>query len=145
MKTIPLLCAASIIPFLAEAADSPLYSFNIDGPLGDARAQVSMKFEETGRTNATSIVEVSGVTPGSNLANGFLLDGLCGLAESRSQRYFQAKQIQSDPLTLEVTFPETAPNSSSAPENFMAPNVYPTSHCPTLRLMPGRTVKKAAP
>lgn len=145
MKTTHLLFAIAIVPVLAASADAPFYSFNIDGPLGDARAQVSMKFEEIDRTETASIVRVLGITPGSSLSKGFMLDGMCGLAESRNQQYFQAKQIQSEPLILEVTFPKTALDSSSASPNFTAPNVFPVSQCPVFRLLPKRTVRRAQP
>jgi hypothetical protein len=129
MKTTHLLSAIVLAPILAMAADAPFFTFNISGPLGKGGAQVSMKFEEIDRTDANSVVEVSGVAPNSDLSTGFLLNGMCGLATARGQRYFQAKQIDTDPVTFEVVFPKTAPNSASVPLNGIAPNVFPVSQC----------------
>jgi hypothetical protein len=101
----------------------------MSGPLGKNGAQVSMKFEEIDRTETNSVVEVSGVAPNADLSTGFLLNGMCGLATARGQRYFQARQIDTDPLTFEVVFPKTAPNYTSVPLNGIAPNVFPVSQC----------------
>ncbi len=117
---------------LAAAADASFFNFNMSGPLGKGGAQVSMKFEEVDRTDAISVVEVSGISPGLDLSTGFLLNGMCGLAKARGQRYFQAKEIDSIPLTFEVRFPRTAPNSASIPVSGIAPNVFPVSQCPAL-------------
>jgi hypothetical protein len=136
MKTTHLLSVVSLIPVLACAADASFYSFSMSGPLGKGGAQVSMKFEEIDRTDTNSIVEVSGASPGSDLSTGFLLNGMCGLAKKRGQSYFQAKQVDTDPLTFEVTFPKTAPNSPSASLSGIAPNVFPVSQCPAVTYGP---------
>ena len=129
MKKAILTCATALVPVLAMAADAPFFNFSMSGPLGKGGAQVSMKFEEVDRTEANSVVEVSGVAPDSDLSTGFLLNGMCGLATARGERYFQARQIDTDPLTFEVVFPKTMPNSAAAPVNGIAPSVFPVSQC----------------
>ncbi len=127
MKTTLLIPMAVLVPVLAVSADASFFNFSMSGPLGKGGTQVSMKFEEIDRTDKISVVEVSGTSAESNLSTGFLLNGMCGLARKRGQHYFQAKQVDSDPLTFEVTFPKTAPNSASIPASGIAPNVFPVS------------------
>ena len=129
MKTKHLMFTLVLVPVLAMAADAPFFNFSMSGPLGKGGTQVSMKLEEIDRTETNSVVEVSGAAPNSDLSTGFLLNGMCGLATARGQRYFQAKQIDTDPLTFEVVFPKTAPNYASVPLNGIAPNVFPVSQC----------------
>ena len=136
MKTTHLFAAMAMIPVLAIAADTAFFRFDMSGPLGKGGTQVSMKFEEIDRSDTSSVVEVSGASPASDLSTGFLLNGMCGLAKARGQRYFQAKQIDSTPLTFEVAFPKTAPASVSAPPSGVAPNVFPVSQCPAITYAP---------
>ncbi len=136
MKTTHLMSAMALVSVLAVAADAPFFTYKISGPLGKREAQVSMTFEEIDRTDSNSIAEVSGVAPNSDLSAGFLLNSMCGLAKARGQRYFQAKQIDTDPITFEVVFPRTAPNSSSDPVSGIAPNVFSVSRCPAMTYEP---------
>jgi hypothetical protein len=135
MKTTNLLLVVALIPALTAAADAPLFNFSMPTLPGKDGASGSMKFEEIDRTDKNSVVEVSGTTPGSDWSSTFLLYGMCGLAKARGQRYFQAKEIDSGPLTFEVTFPMTSPNSA-VPFNGIAPNVFPVSQCPVLTYGP---------
>ncbi len=93
MKTKHLVSVVLLVPVLAFAAEAPFFKFSMSGPLGKGGAQVSMKFEEIDRTDTSSIAEVSGTTPGSDLSTGFLLNSMCGLAQARGERYFQAKEV----------------------------------------------------
>ena len=136
MKTTQLTSLVALVPILALAADAPFYTFQMSGSLGPGGSEVSMRFEEIDRTEESSFVEVSGTNRSSDLSTGFLLNGMCGLAKARNQRYFQARGVQSEPLTFEVTFPQTAPNSASIPMSGMAPNVFPVSQCPVIASRP---------
>lgn len=129
MKTMRPALAVILIPALAVASDSSLFSFSTPWPLGEDGRWVTMKLEEVDRTDSNSIVEVSGTSRSGDTSAGFLLNAMCGLAKARGKRYFQAKEIDSDPLTFEVTFPMTAPNSASVPLSAIVPNVFPVSRC----------------
>lgn len=129
MKTKCLVSVVLLISTLAIAADSSFYKFSTPWPLGEGGKWVTMTLEEVDRTDTASIVEVSGTSRSSDTSGGFLLDAMCGLAKARGQRYFQAKEVDSDPLTFEVTFPKTAPNSASRPLSAIAPSVFPVSQC----------------
>lgn len=129
MKTKRLVLAVLLIPALVIAADSTFFSYSTPWPLGEGGKWVTMKLEEVDRTDTTSIVEVSGTARSSDTSGSFLLNGMCGLAKARGQRYFQAKEIDNNPLTFEITFPKTAPNSASIPLSAITPNVFPVSQC----------------
>lgn len=128
MKTGHLVSVAILIPTLAIAAGTALFSYSSPVPM-DGGKWATMKLEEVDRTDSSSIVEVSGAERSTDTSASFLLHGMCGLARARSQRYFQAKEIDTNPLTFEVTFPKTAPNTAKVPLSAMAPNVFPVSHC----------------
>lgn len=136
MKTSHLIFIAALVPAVALPADASLFSFSMSGPLGKGGAQISMKFEEIDRTDGLSVVEVSGAPAGSDLSTGFLLNGMSGLARARTQRYFQARQIDADPLTFEVSFPLNAPGQRSQVLSGMAPDVFPVDRCPALTVSP---------
>jgi hypothetical protein len=140
MKTTHLMSVAALLPVLAVAADARLFTFNVSELADSSGTRVSMKFEEISRRATSSMVEMSGPTPGSDPPKGYLLGGMCGLAKARSQKYFQAKVVQAEPLMFEVTFPNFGPDSPTDPGSFMAPNVYPVSQCPVLTYTPGRRV-----
>lgn len=126
----------ALIPAMAAAADAPFFNFSMATLPEEDGTYASMKFAEVDRTDAKSVVEVSGTTPGSNWSTNFLLLSMCGLAKAREQRYFQAREIDDNPLTFEITFPPTAPNAASVPTSAMAPNVFPVSKCPVLTYEP---------
>lgn len=129
MKTRHLASMIVLLPALAIAAGSSFFSFSTPWPQGESGKWVTMKIEEVDRTDSTSVVEVSGASRDTDSTAAFLLGGMCRLAKARGQRYFQAREIDSDPLTFEVTFPKTAPNSAVVPLSAIAPNVFPVSHC----------------
>jgi hypothetical protein len=143
MKTIHFMYVIALVPVLAIAADSPFFTFNVS--LSRDGTQVSMTFEETQRTDTGSVVEVSGITPGTNTTTLYLIGAMCALAKARGQSYFQAKEVQTEPPTLEVTFPKTGPDTSPVPLSAMAPNVYPVSQCPILTFQPTRRVRPVQP
>lgn len=126
-KRIFLAAAASALPMLAVAA-SAYYSTSL--PLIHKGGAVTMvKFQEVDRDEGNSIVEVSGLPSPSDLSSALLLSGVCGLAKARAEQFVQARQINKEPLTFEVTFPKTAPNQGALPTSALAPAVYPVSLC----------------
>jgi hypothetical protein len=129
MKNTRVGLAVMLLPAFALAADSSLFSFRTQWPLGKGGQWGAMNLEEVDRTDSTSIVEISGTSPSIDTSGGFLLTAMCELAKAREQRYFQAREIDSDPLTFEVTFPKTAPNTQARPVSAIAPSVFPVSRC----------------
>lgn len=95
--------------------------------------QLKLAFEEVDRTEHGSMVEVSGAgkqTPSqSDRSPGFILRSMCGLAKARSQRFFQARQVDKDPLTYEVRFLAAGSSSAARPLDAIAPNVFPVAYC----------------
>jgi hypothetical protein len=137
MKTTHLLSVTALIPLLAAAADPPLFNYSLLTS-GAPRDELPVKLREVSRTDTRSVVEISGATSELDAPKGFLLNGMCGLAKSRGQIYFQALEVRRDPLTYEVTFPTTAPFLASSPVSGISPNIFPVSRCPDFQL----TLKK---
>jgi hypothetical protein len=137
LRTVRLLVLATI-PILAFGAGEQLYSFGMAGQLGTGGALVAMNFKEVDRTETESIVEVSGDRPASGVFTGFLLNGMCGLAKDRRERYFQATAIDANPLTFEVVFPSTAPATVSESLSGVAPNVFSVANCPVITYERGK-------
>jgi hypothetical protein len=133
MKIRLLVVASAIVPMLALAAESPLFTQNMAVDIMGGGERSFMRFEEVERGATSSVARVTGVTPVSRLNDRFILMAMCGLAKARSAAYFQARQVSADPLTFEIGFPEAGPaqpGSDSFPTNATAPNVFPASSCP---------------
>lgn len=126
------LAAAALPQVVTLAAESPLFQSSMSMRwVGEPQSKaVKMTFEEVDRTDKTSVVEVSGVTAKADAFAGFLLGSMCDLAKTRRQRFFQAREISKDPLTYEVVFLTTPPDSAAVPVNAIAPNVFSVAYCP---------------
>jgi hypothetical protein len=133
MKRLTLLLAAATLPFLAASAERALYRTTIATVTGRPLMPVSITVEEVDRTATSSIIEVTSSADVTEALASSVLDGLCGLARNRGERYIQAKQVLLSPLTLEVTFPKVGSSTAKLPTSAMAPNVFPVSSCPSSR------------
>jgi hypothetical protein len=129
MKKTTFAILIVLTPTLVLAANEPL--FRKRGMAMDLGGQAfSMTLEEVDRLEKSSVVEVTGAPAKSDAASAFILDGMCGLAKARGQRYFQARQIATQPLTFEISFPATGQSVASIPTDAIAPNVFAVSFCP---------------
>jgi hypothetical protein len=134
-KPTHLALVMALIPTVLLSAGDPMFRTSMSWVPDSDGQQLKLAFEEVDRTDDSSIVEVSGAakqTPSQmDRSSGFILRGMCGLAKARKQRFFQAKQIDKDPLTYEVRFLATGPASAAIPLDAIAPNVYSVAFCPT--------------
>lgn len=126
-KVLPLLILS---PLLASAGESAFYRTTINMVSGRPLTVKPVTIVEVDRTDSSSVVEITAGADAQDLLSSAALQGLCGLARHRGERYIQARQISQSPATFEVTFPKAGSNSSSPPASAMAPNVFPVSNCP---------------
>ena len=124
-----ILAGLVLLPTLAAAADDSLFSTKFSMAFGRPLTMTTVTVEEVDRTDESSIIEVSAGSTDADLLSSAALAGLCGLARHRGERYIQARQLSTSPLTLEVNFPKAGPESALPPASAMAPNVFPVSRC----------------
>lgn len=132
-NVIGLALAIALIPAAALAAGEPLFRTSMSWVPDADGQQLKLAFEEVDRADKSSIVEVSGLgtrtQSQADRSSAFILSGMCSLAKIRKQGYFQARQIGSDPLTYEVKFLATGPESAAMPVDAIAPNMFSVAYC----------------
>lgn len=132
MKKTLLVAVATLIPALVAAADTSLFTYSGKIELVGGEGS-SVRVDEVSRAATSSVVRVSGVAPVPALHNRIMTLAMCGLARARAASYFQIKPIDTDPQTIEVSFPELGPAqlaTGTFPANATVPNIYPVSACP---------------
>lgn len=133
-KPTRVVLVMALMPTLVLSAGDALFRTTMSWVPDSDGQQLKLAFEEVDRTSDISVVEVSGAAKQTSSqmdrSAGFILRGMCGLAKARKQRFFQAKEIDKDPLTYEIRFLATGPASDARPSDALAPNVYSVAFCP---------------
>jgi hypothetical protein len=130
MRTIHIALLAALVPVVAMAAGASLNRSYMGGTLGPGGVEVNLTFEEVDRLESTSIVRVFTDSAGPDVISAFLLNGICGVAKARGEKYFRAKHLSNEPLTYEVSFPKADSTSDPAPTHWIAFKVFSVARCP---------------
>lgn len=86
-----------------------------------------MQVLETERSEELSIVEVKHSSP---LSMEMLRRGLCELARSRRAPYLQFQTISDPPLRIQVLFPKSFPEATSASAKDVETAIWVDLQCP---------------
>jgi len=100
---------------LAAAAETPaLFHMSVkDVPVENGK-MLDMAFHEIAREPDSSTVHVVRRSGGSVSSSMFIVRGMCGVARSRGERFFQSERIEGEAERYLVTFPKTEPSPGTA-------------------------------
>ncbi len=88
-----------------------LVRLSIDEPASAKAKPLKIDFTEIQRETGSSIVEVNLISGASVASSMFILKGMCTVMQSRSEHFFQSKQIEKNPIRYRITFPKKALNT----------------------------------
>lgn len=88
-----------------------LVRLSIDEPASAKAKPLKIDFTEIQREPGSSIVEVNLISGASVASSMFILKGMCTVMQSRSEHFFQSKQIEKNPIRYRITFPKKALNT----------------------------------
>jgi len=106
-RTLAFTLLALIAPFLAHAADPPLFHLAVKNVPVENGNMLDIEFKEVERTPESSTVQIVRRAGGSVSSSLFVARGICGLARARGQQYVTGERI--DKEHMRVTFPATPP------------------------------------
>jgi len=100
----------ALAPVIASASDPTLFHLSVkDVPVENGKV-LDMEFHEIERKTDSSTVQIARRSGGSVSSSMFILRGMCGLARSRSARYFVPTRIAGEETErYTVTFPQVTP------------------------------------
>ncbi len=130
MKNFILMAWVLLAASAADAADERLYrtTFEVQSRF---ETLATIYIEEMQRSAKTSVLRIHTDRGGFDyISDLHLMVGVCGVAKSRGRAYVQARQVEHQPFTFELSFPESGPDPAQSPATAMAPDIFPVALCP---------------
>jgi hypothetical protein len=107
-------------------APGKLVRLSIDEPASARAKPLKIDFTEIQREADSSIIEINLISGSSVASSMFILKGMCTVMKSRSERFFQSKQIEKNPIRYRITFPKRALNTAPGDE---AEKIFSVQEC----------------